>query len=369
MQMAKVLKRHEHEGDVEYRDSKRVRFEHRQPDKRADMELPMTQLRNVRNSSHQIAPNLHCSSGEIGDPGTRESVMKKSRVDADMEISAVEALTHAKLEVDRAQDNANMVLHRLLEEIPFESEAVTKAAELNSIRDKRVYIAVYEIDADAKIISGKWVLKAHTARYVLRGLEEDVKDGHVFASTTMTASVRMLLTQATDLRNEGYTVFTADVKIAFFSAHMKDGDVVYAKPPPEWQLETLDPSKGTVIWKLQEGLYGVRSAPRRWQDHLDQILSKCGFVPNLMDTRLWTHDEGSITRIQRGRLVVGWNAPDHQGNPHRIEPRPGAQEQRGDDKINALLGTNPGRKRRRSTTLELMLRVWKACWRSSTCPR
>ena len=39
MQMAKVLKRHEHEGDVEHRDSKRVRFEHRQPDKRADMEL------------------------------------------------------------------------------------------------------------------------------------------------------------------------------------------------------------------------------------------------------------------------------------------------------------------------------------------
>ena len=29
-----------------------------------------------------------------------------------------------------------------------------------------------------------------------------------------------------------------------------------------------------------------------------------------------THDETSITRIPRGRLVVGWNAPDHQGNPH-----------------------------------------------------
>ena len=283
--------------------------------------------------------------------------MKKSRVDADMEISAVEALTHAKLEVDRAQDNANMVLHRLLEEIPFESEAVTNAAELNSIRDKRVYTAVYEIDADAKIISGKWVLKPHTVRYVL---EEDVKDGHVFASTTMTASVRMLLTQATDLGNEGYTVFTADVKIAFFNAHMEDGDVVYAKPTPEWQPETLDPSKRTVIWKLQESLYGVRSAPRRWQDHLDQILSKCGFVPNMLETRLWTHDEASITRIQRGRLVVvGWNAPD-QGNPHRIEPRPGAQEKRGDDKTNALLGANPGKKRR-STTLELMPRVWKTC--------
>ena len=68
----------------------------------------------------------------------------------------------------------------------------------------------------------------------------------------MTASVRMLLSHATDLRNQGYTVFTADVKTAFFNAHMKDGDVVYAKPPPEWQPGTLDPSKDTVSWKLQQ---------------------------------------------------------------------------------------------------------------------
>ena len=59
-----------------------------------------------------------------------------------------------------------------------------------------------------------------------------MKDEDVFAGTTMTASVRMLLSQATDLRSEGYTVFTADVKTAFLNAHMNDGDVVYARPPP-----------------------------------------------------------------------------------------------------------------------------------------
>ena len=72
-----------------------------------------------------------------------------------MEISSIETLTNTKLEVDRAQDTANKTLHRLLEEIPFESEAVTKATELN-IKDKRVYTEMYESEADAKIISGKW---------------------------------------------------------------------------------------------------------------------------------------------------------------------------------------------------------------------
>ena len=40
----------------------------------------------------------------------------------------------------------------------------------------------------------------------MRGFEEDVKDEDVFANTTMTASLRMLLSQATDLRNEEYSV-------------------------------------------------------------------------------------------------------------------------------------------------------------------
>ena len=61
----------------------------------------------------------------------------------------------------RSLDTANKTLHRLLEECLLESEAVTKAAELNSIKDKLVYTEMYESKADAKIISGKWVLKPH----------------------------------------------------------------------------------------------------------------------------------------------------------------------------------------------------------------
>ena len=108
--------------------------------------------------------------------------MKKSRVNADMDNSVIEGLTHAKLEDDRALDKANKTLHRLREEIPLESEAATNAAELNSIRDS----ASTPSEADAKIISGKWVLKPHEARCVPRSFEEDVKDEDGFASTTMT---------------------------------------------------------------------------------------------------------------------------------------------------------------------------------------
>ena len=129
-------------------------------------------------------------------------------------------------------------------------------------------------------------------------------------------------------------MFTADVKTAFLNAHMKDGDVVSARPPPGWQPEALDPNKGTVIWKPQESLYGLRSAPRRWQDHLEQILKKCGFVPNMLDTCLWTHTTKRVSLVFHvdDLLLAG---------THQIISEVLAEL--GDDKTNALLGTNPGK--------------------------
>ena len=73
----KVLKRHEHEDDVEHRDAKRVHFTHKQPDNRGDTELTddtvakrtkMFDKSSFSSSSHETAPNLHDSSGEIRRP-------------------------------------------------------------------------------------------------------------------------------------------------------------------------------------------------------------------------------------------------------------------------------------------------------------
>ena len=47
-------------------------------------------------------------------------------------IRAMEALTNAKLEVDRAFDTANKALHRLQKELPLECGAVNKAKELTN---------------------------------------------------------------------------------------------------------------------------------------------------------------------------------------------------------------------------------------------
>ena len=54
---AKVLKRHEYEGDDIHRDPKRVRITHKQPDKRADLEFTDDTVHALAHATHLSSPN------------------------------------------------------------------------------------------------------------------------------------------------------------------------------------------------------------------------------------------------------------------------------------------------------------------------
>ena len=41
---------------------------------------------------------------------------------------------------------------------------------------------------------------------------------------------------------------------------------LYVVPPQEFY------NQGSVLWKLKKALYGLRTAPRAWQDHLAELL-------------------------------------------------------------------------------------------------
>ena len=89
----KVSQRHEHDGDDQHRDPKRVRITHKQTDIRADLELTDDAVSHRAKlcdtpsssspSSHEIAPKLHVSSGAVEVSEMRERVTKTSRVEAE----------------------------------------------------------------------------------------------------------------------------------------------------------------------------------------------------------------------------------------------------------------------------------------------
>ena len=89
-----------------------MQLTHKQPDKRADLEVIdgiVAERAKVLDylPPSEIAPNLHDPSSEAGDTATRENASKNARVGDDMEVSAIEALTNAKLDFNRAFDTEN----------------------------------------------------------------------------------------------------------------------------------------------------------------------------------------------------------------------------------------------------------------------
>ena len=116
-----LLKRHDRDDEVDTRSPQRVRFTHKQPDKRTDMgttddtvakRAKLSGSPSSSSSSHEIVPKLLDSSGETADGDLGERARKKIRVDVYLEISAIEMLTSAKLEVDRSLDTADTTFNR-----------------------------------------------------------------------------------------------------------------------------------------------------------------------------------------------------------------------------------------------------------------
>ena len=96
-------------------------------------------------------------------------------------------------------------------------------------------------------------------------------------SDSISSNAAVVCHRSEELRTHR-TVFTANVKTAFLNGNMKDGDVACATHPPAWSPAILESNVGTVVRKLEKSLYGLPSAPKRWQENLENILTKAGFV-------------------------------------------------------------------------------------------
>ena len=129
---------------------------------------------------------------------------------------------------------------------------------------------------------------------MLRGFEEGVKDEDVFGSTTMTESERMLLSRQAATRvadgNAGSEQTNSDLEITEMS---------------------LRPEKQTRL------------------------------VSNMLDTCFWTHTTKRVSLVFHVDDFL--LAATHQIIKEILTELSRDLEERGDDKTNALLGTNPGK--------------------------
>ena len=95
----------------------------------------------------------------------------------------------------------------------------------------------------------------------------------------------MLLARCLDKRDQGHEAFVADYTQAFLNAEVREGEQLYAQPPEGWNPKILMDGR-RVVWKVRKAMLGLRTSPRRWQEHLSGKLKEHGFVQDERDPRL-----------------------------------------------------------------------------------
>ena len=82
--------------------------------------------------------------------------------------------------------------------------------------------------------------------------------------------IRMLLARSLHKRDQGHTQ-------AFLNGEVREGEQLCAQP-----LEGLNPKILTdgrrVVWRVRKAMLGLRTPPRRWQEHLSGKLKEHGWI-------------------------------------------------------------------------------------------
>ncbi|CAI5478574.1 unnamed protein product [Closterium sp. Yama58-4] len=172
-------------------------------------------------------------------------------------------------------------------------------AELKALESRDTWVLVDRAAVKGRrVLSGKWVFRLKTnadgtierfkARWVVRGYDQrhGIDFDQTFAPVSRHTSVRILLAIAAA---KHLPLRQIDVKNAFLYA-LVDATIFVEQPHTYGEG---DPR----VCQLKKSLYGIKQAPRLWQQHLHKILLEIGF-------RQLPHDPGMYRLHFNGDYIL-----------------------------------------------------------------
>ncbi|KAG7558463.1 Zinc finger CCHC-type [Arabidopsis thaliana x Arabidopsis arenosa] len=168
--------------------------------------------------------------------------------------------------------------------------------EIGSIEKHKTWDLV-DLPEGAKPIGLKWVFKLkrnsdgsinkHKARLVAKGYVQQygVDFEEVFAPVARIETIRLLIDLAA---SHGWEIHHLDVKTAFLHGELKE--TVFVNQPEGFEKKGSE----TKVYKLNKALYGLRQAPRAWNNKLNHILGelqfkKCSKEPSVYRKEIKEH--------------------------------------------------------------------------------
>ena len=102
------------------------------------------------------------------------------------------------------------------------------------------------------------------SRLACRGFTEVIESrDDVYGATPTFSTLKLILSRAL---NNSYSMCVGDASTAFL--HTNVIQPTFVMPPDDYQPD----SKEKVVWKLQKAMYGLKSAPKSWQEHIRDCL-------------------------------------------------------------------------------------------------
>ena len=251
-------------------------LEKRQAAKRASA-TPMDELEESATNAEMSAEAMMVAA---------EAVLTETR-------ETIEALTvsalHQAHEMSHRPETTAESFFQAHKEMTVTSMEQARQKQLDFLESMKVFEEVCEdeLPAGTHVMSGRWVNTMKTPRmwrskYTTRRYEEPHSDEGCFAATATIHCIRMLLTRCLDKRDQGHEAFLADYTQAFLNAEVREGEQLYAQPPEGWNLKSLMDGR-RVVWKVRKAMLGLRTSPRRWQEHLSSKLKEHGFAQDERD--------------------------------------------------------------------------------------
>ena len=135
------------------------------------------------------------------------------------------------------------------------------------------------------------------ARFIAKGYSQYISD-HIketFAATPSSTSLRTLLLHAV---LHQYQVTSWDMSSAFLNTPIEED--IYVQPPPE-----VYQHRPRVIWKFHRALYGLRTSPKMWREHLHSTLPRLQLQQLKSDRCVWVKPNLMVLAYVDDLLIAG----------------------------------------------------------------
>lgn len=171
--------------------------------------------------------------------------------------------------------------------------------EIKSIVKNKTW-TLMDLPSNCKAIGLKWIFKVkrnsdgsinkYKARLVAKGYiqRHGIDFDEVFAPVARIETVRLIIGMAASYTWELHHL---DVKTAFLYGDLKED--VYVTQPEGFVIK----GKESKVYKLSKALYGLRQAPRAWNEKLNTVLNELKFERCLKEPSLYH-------RRERGHILV-----------------------------------------------------------------